>query len=106
MGKFQILGIVQLIAVPVLLVVALAVRCAGNSKPLNIVNYAKVQDTSRLHRWAGNRLFVLPIAFAAGGVVSLKHPTLALPVLGATTLFVIVLCVFLAIGARRFESTR
>ena len=83
--------------------------CGGEvaaPKPLNIVNYAKVQDTSRLHRWAGNRLFVLPIAFAAGGVVSLKHPTLALPVLGATTLFVIVLCVFLAIGARRFESTR
>jgi uncharacterized protein (UPF0261 family) len=106
MSKFQILAIVQLIAVPVLLVVTLAVRFAGNSKPLNIVNYANVKDIPGLHRWAGNRLFVLPIAFAAAGIVSLKHPALGLPLLGATTLLVIGLCVFLAIGASKFESTR
>jgi len=106
MSKFQILAIIQLTAVPVLLVVALAVRFAGNSKPLNIVNYAKVQDTSGLHRWAGNWLFVLPTAFAAAGVISLKHVTLALPLLMATTLLVVGLCIFLAIGARKFESTR
>ena len=106
MGNFQILAIVQFIAVPVLLVVALAVRFAGNSKPLNIVNYATVKDTAALHRWAGNRLFILPLAFAIAGVVSLKDPALALPLLGATTLLVIGLCVYLAIGSRKFESTR
>ncbi|KAB2900277.1 MAG: hypothetical protein F9K31_05470 [Dokdonella sp.] len=105
MDKLQILGIVQFIAVPVLLVIALAVRFAGNSKPLNIVNYANVKDTTALHRWAGNRLLILPIAFAAAGVLSLKDPALALPLLGATVWLVIGLCIYLAIGSRKFEGT-
>ena len=106
MKEFQVLGIVQIIAVPVLLIIALSVRFAGNSRPLNIVDYSKVSNAAALHRWAGDRLFVLPAAFAAAGIQSLRQPSWALPLLGATTLLVILVCVYLAVGARKFQGTR
>ncbi|MCW5617472.1 MAG: hypothetical protein LC130_04815 [Bryobacterales bacterium] len=103
MNNLQFLAIVQFIAVPVLLVIALAVRFAGSAKPLNIVDYSRVRDPAALHRWAGNRLLLLPLGFAIAGVVSFRHPEMALLILAATTLFAIGLAVWLAIGARRFQ---
>ena len=64
-----VLAIVQFALVPILLAVALAVRFAGVAKPLNIVDYARVADPVALHRWAGNRLLLLPAAFLVGGFV-------------------------------------
>ncbi len=43
-----------------LLVLAFAVRFAGESKPLNLIDYSRVGDTSALHRAVGNRMFLLP----------------------------------------------
>src|SRR5690606_18312040 len=77
-----VLAIVQFALVPILLAVALAVRFAGVSKPLNVVDYARVSDPVALHRWAGNRLLLLPVAFLVGGYTSHRVPGLALLLLG------------------------
>src|SRR5690606_1977614 len=73
-----VLAIVQFALVPILLAVALAVRFAGTSKPLNVVDYARVSDPVALHRWAGNRLLLLPVVFLVGGYTSYRFPGLAL----------------------------
>ena len=75
-----LLAIIQLLLVPILLAVALGVRFAGSSRPLNNVDYARVQDPAALHRWAGNRLLLLPAGFLLSGVASLQKPGIS-PVL-------------------------
>ena len=99
-----ILVIVQFALVPILLAVALAVRFAGTSKPLNVVDYARVADPEALHRWAGNRLLLLPVAFLAGGYTSHRFSELALLFLGAATVACLCVAVWLALGAERFQS--
>lgn len=99
-----ILAIVQLIVVPLLVVVALAVRFAGNSKPLNVVDYARVTDPAALHRWAGTRLLLLPVAFLVGGLASFRSPGLALLFLGAASAVCLVVAVWVALGAEKFKS--
>ena len=99
-----VLAIVQLALVPILLAVALAVRFAGGSKPLNVVDYARVADPVALHRWAGTRLLLLPAAFLVGGFASYLFPALALLFLGGATVACLCLAVWLALGAERFQS--
>lgn len=99
-----ILAIVQLTLVPILLAVALAVRFAGNSKPLNIVDYVRVTDPTALHRWAGTRLLLLPIAFLIGGLASLRAPWLSLVCFGVTTVFCLCIAAWIALGAERFQT--
>ena len=99
-----LLAIVQLGLVPILLVVALAVRSAGNSKPLNVVDYARVTDPVALHHWAGNRLLLLPLVFCLTGLLSFRNPGLALLLFGAATIMSLCLAVWLALGAEKFQS--
>jgi len=99
-----ILVIVQFALVPILLAVALAVRFAGTSKPLNVVDYTRVSDPVALHRWAGNRLLLLPFAFLLGGYTSYRLPGLALLLLGGATVACLFVAVWLALGAERFQS--
>ena len=99
-----VLAIVQFALVPILLVVALAVRFAGGAKTLNVVDYARVPDPVALHRWAGNRLLVLPLLFLVGGYISYAFPTLALLILGAATVACLGVVAWLAVGAERFQS--
>lgn len=100
-----LLALIQLMLVPILLVVALAVRFAGKSRPLNNVDYGRVQDPAALHRWAGNRLLLLPAGFLASGLVALRHPLLTWPLLllGIMLLAVLVVGTWLALGAERFQ---
>lgn len=98
-----LLALIQLMLVPILLVVALAVRFAGKSRPLNNVNYGRVQDAAALHRWAGNRLLLLPAGFLASGLVALRHPLLTWPLLGIMLVAVLVVGTWLALGAERFQ---
>lgn len=100
----SILAIVQLILVPLLVVVALAVRSAGSSKPLNIVDYARVTDPAALHRWACTRLLLLPAVFLVGGLASFRSPELALLFFGAATVVCLCVAVWVALGAERFQS--
>ncbi|WP_152619981.1 hypothetical protein [Lysobacter sp. A03] len=99
-----LLAIVQLLLVPVLLVVALATRFAGTSKPLNIVDYSRVSDAPALHRWAGNRLLVLPLGFCISGAISLLEPTVSLPMFVIMTLAILGVGIWIALGAERFQS--
>lgn len=100
-----LLAIIQLLLVPVLLIPALAVRFAGESRPLNIVNYARVKDPSALHRWAGNRLAVLPLLFLISGLVSLQKPSLSAALLILMVITMLVVAVSLVVGSEKFQST-
>ncbi|WP_411834663.1 hypothetical protein [Pseudoxanthomonas mexicana] len=99
-----LLAIIQLLLVPVLLVPALAVRFAGKSRPLNIVSYARVKDPAALHRWAGNRLAILPVLFLMSGLVSLQKPGLSAALLILMVLTVLIVAVSLAVGAEKFQN--
>ncbi|MBD7955762.1 hypothetical protein H9654_16315 [Stenotrophomonas sp. Sa5BUN4] len=99
-----LLAIIQLFLVPVLLIPALAVRYAGKSRPLNVVNYARVNDPSALHRWAGNRLAVLPLLFLISGLVSLHKPSLSAALLTLMIITMLVVAVSIAVGSEKFQS--
>lgn len=101
----KLLAIIQLLLVPVLLIPALAVRFAGKSRPLNIVNYARVKDPSALHRWAGNRLTVLPLLSLISGLVSLQKPSLSAALLMLMIITILIVAVSLAVGSEKFQST-
>jgi len=98
------LFVFQLVAAPILLVVALAVRFAGTSPILNVVDYSSVGDITGLHRWAGNRLLVLPVVSLVLGIVSLKFPALALPSVFIFVAAVFGVCIWLASGASKFNG--
>lgn len=102
MDVSRLLAVAQLIVAPILLAVALGVRFAGGSRPLNVVDYRRVQDPAALHRWAGARLLLLPIGFAISGLASLLYPTLAIPLLALMVLATLVVGVWVALGAERF----
>lgn len=100
----SLLAIVQLIAVPPLFAVTMAIFLAGTSRPLNLVDYSRVSDPAALHRWAGTRLLLMPVAFLVGGLVSFNSPGVALPVLGATTVVCVCAGAWVALGAERFQG--
>lgn|GEM_PF-2569626 len=85
-----------------LLAVALAVRFAGPARVLNSVDYARVEDAAALHRWAGNRLLLLPAAALAAGLISLRYPSLAFPLLFASVLWLIAVAIRVTVGSDRF----
>lgn len=97
-----LLAIVQLLLVPILLGVGLAVRFAGSSKPLNVVNYENVKDAAALHRWAGNRLLLLPAGFLISGLVSLREPGLSAVLFGIMVAAILIVGVWLGLGAEKF----
>jgi hypothetical protein len=72
-----------------LIVLALAVRFAGQSKPLNMVDYRRVSDTSALHRAVGNRLFLLPAVTAAIAAAAFHSPQAFLVAAGLGTILLI-----------------
>ncbi len=97
-------AIAPFIATPILLAIALAVRFSGNGKILNIVDYSRVSNVAELHRWAGNRLLLLPAISASLGVLSLYRPTLWLI---CTVLFVVsVLGVVMWLAISSVQFTR
>ena len=99
-----LIAIVQLLLAPVLLVAALGVRLAGSSKPLNVVDYERVEDRAALHRWAGNRLLLLPAVALTSGIVSLQAPGLSAVAFGLTVLAILVVGAWVASGAEKFQS--
>lgn len=101
-----LLAVIQFALVPVLLAVAVAIRSAGQAKPLNVVDYARVADPAALHRWAGNRLLLLPVAWLASGMASWQFPALALLFLGGATLACLCVAVWIALGVERFARAR
>ena len=93
-----------LIAFPILLVVALAVRFAGTAKILNIVEYTKVKDPVALHTWAGNRLLVLSLIVGLLGAASLQFPTYGALFVITFICAVFVTVFWLMIGSGKFQE--
>jgi len=98
-----LLAIVQLLLVLPMLGVALAIRFAGRSRPLNVVDYARVTDPPALHRWAGNRLLLLPAMLLLSGLASLHRPGLCAILAGGVAVLIPVLATWLALGAEKFQ---
>ncbi len=98
-----ILGISLLVFAPILLLVALGVRFAGNRKALNSIDYSTIVDREGLHQWAGNRLFLLPVAAGLFGAFSLSRPMFG--VLGwlVVILIGIVVWIWIATASDRFR---
>jgi len=101
-----LLAVIQFALVPVLLAVAVAIRSAGQAKPLNVVDYARVTDPAALHHWAGNRLLLLPVAWLASGMASWQLPTLTLLFLCGAMLACLCVATWIALGAERFARAR
>lgn len=101
-----ILGVLLLLISPILLLAALAVRFAGGRKVLNSIDYASVLNPEGLHRWAGNRLFLLPLASMAFGGISLWRPNLAVMSCCATVLVCIFVWIWIAVGSDKFRVKR
>lgn len=100
------IAIALFIVSPILVIIALAVRFAGNSRPLNIVDYNRVEDATSLHRWAGNRLAILPATSLILGYVSFQNSRLSLLLLGLFIAIVLVVGAWVALGAERFQDAR
>lgn len=102
-----LLAIVQLVAVPILLAVALALRFGGRQvRALDQVDYARVADPAALHRWAGNRMLLLPVVFLATGLLSFQRPDWSLPLLLLATLITVVIGMLVSLGSERFQQRR
>ena len=99
-----ILAIIQLALVPILLAVALGVRFVGSARALNVVDYARVADPVALHRWAGNRLLLLPVASMPAGLASWHWPAWALLFAGGAVLAALLVGIRIALGAERFQA--
>ena len=99
-----IFGIVLLLVTPILLMVALAVRFAGNRPVLNSIDHSTIIDVAGLNRWAGNRLFLLPILSLAFGSLSLGRPALGIIGGGILVLAGILVMVRILAGSDRFRA--
>ena len=100
-----IASIVPFLAAGILLIAALAVRFAGMNRILNIVDYARVNDIEELHRWAGNRLLLLPLVSVAIGALSQRNPALAIPLIIVLVMAVMGMVMWIAAGSGKFSRT-
>ena len=98
------MSIAIVIMTPIILIAALAVRFAGRSHALNVVDYARVSDPEGLHIWAGNRLLVLAAVCAALAGFALVFPSLSWALLLASIIAIVVVAIWLATGAARFQQ--
>lgn len=96
--------VIFLLLTPLVLVIALAVRFGGNSRPLNVVDYAQISDIPSFNRWAGNRLLLLAGVAIALSVIAVRDPS------RAPTLLILFMFAFLGvvywvmIAASRFQK--
>lgn len=102
MDNLRAIAVVFVLLVPILTAVALAVRFAGSSRPLNIVDYRKVKDPAALHRWASTRLAILPATALGFGYLVFQNAAWALPLLGVFVILVISVGCWIALGAEKF----
>lgn len=98
-----IFGILLLVITPILLVAALAVRFAGNRRVLNSIDYSRIEDPTGFNRWAGNRLFALPLVSFLFGATSLGRPSLGIIGCGTVVLVGILMVIWIAVGSDRFR---
>lgn len=99
-------GIILLSTTPILLLVALGVRFAGDRQVLNSIDYSTIVDREGLHRWAGNRLVLLPLVAGLFGALSLNRPVFGLVGGFVVMLLGIAVWIWIATGSDRFRRLR
>jgi hypothetical protein len=92
--------VLLIMMIPVLSIVALAVRFGGGSRPLNVVDYAQIQDVAAYNRWAGNRLLLLPLLALIFTIVAAQRHALAVPLLIFLFGAILVVLFWVVIGNR------
>jgi hypothetical protein len=98
--------VIAFVAAPILLVVALAVRFAGNARILNTIDYSRIAHPAALHRWAGNRLLLLPLFSVVIGLLCFHFSPLTVPLMIAFAVGVIAVAIWVAAGSARFSVNR
>ena len=88
------------------LMVALLVRIAGNTRVLFRVDYNRVRDARALHAWAGDRLLLNAIVCFALSALAVAAPKMALFLLAGLLLGMLSSAVALATGVAKFQSGR
>jgi len=104
MDSFRILAVILLSATPILAIIAAAVRFAGNSRILNMVDYAKVEDAPAMHAWVGRRMAVLPALSLVLGLLALLQAALALFLFGLFVIITLAFVVWLTLSVERFQK--
>ena len=92
------------IMTPIVLMGALAVRFAGTSRVLNVVDYSRVADPRSLHVWAGNRLLALAAICAVLAGCSLAFPQASPLLLAAAVSAVVGIAIWVATGSTKFQQ--
>jgi hypothetical protein len=95
--------VIFLLLAPLVFVIALAVRFGGDSRPLNVVDYSQISDIPSFNRWAGNRLLFLANVAIALGVIALREPARAAPLLILFMFAFLGIVYWIMIGASRFQ---
>ena len=98
-----IFGVLLLLVTPILLLAAAAVRFAGPRIVLNTIDHSNITDLPGLNRWAGNRLFLLPIISLIFGALSLQRPSLGIIGGGIVVLATLLVVVWIAAGSDKFR---
>ena len=101
-----VLSILLIVAGSILAVLALAVRFAGGNAILSGVQPGDVPDMAELNRWAGNRLFILPVVSLAFGVAGLRDPVYGLIGVGVLVIVGFATIMWLMLGTDRFRAAR
>jgi hypothetical protein len=94
------------IMTPIVFMGALAVRFAGTSRVLNVVDYSRVADPQSLHVWAGNRLLALAAICAGLAGCSLAFPQASPLLLAVAVIAVVAVAIWVAAGSARFVSAQ
>jgi hypothetical protein len=88
------------------LVLALLVRIAGNTRIFLRVDYRRVRDARALHAWAGDRLLLNAVVCLALSALALAAPRMANFLLAGLLLGVLSSVVALATGVAKFQAGR
>ena len=95
-----------LVLTPIILISALVVRFAGDSRVLNVVDYSRVSDPQALHAWAGNRLLALTVICAILAGCSLAFPQISPLLFAAAVIAIVTIAIWIAVGSTRFHQAR
>jgi hypothetical protein len=88
------------------LVAALLVRIAGNTRVFFRVDYRRVRDARALHAWAGDRLLLNAVVCFALSGLALAAPRMANFLLAGLLLGILSSAVALATGVAKFQTGR
>lgn len=99
------MSVVHVVLVLALLGAAVAVRVAGEATVLNFIDYGRVQDRVRLHKWVGNRLLLTTTVTMGIAVAAWLRQDLVVLLLFAQLAVVFAAVVAIVSGAVKFAAS-